>query len=573
MMNGALTKAEHKIKKPGLWRFILLCVLVLQVLLIIGRTGQRSNYYVDELFSFGSAHTYTFERKDAVYVTQSDVWTYEKWIDNAAVKKELYITPDVSLNRYNPLTIIKMLLLGRNYHGILNLLMSAFSPDALSPWPPLVLNLILFVLAQVLLYRTVKDLTGSFPVSLLAVFMYGFSAMCINTVMYIRFYMLVIFLLLAVLRLHQRMWKTESLLRHEIMTVASLVLLYLALRDSELVFILGGALVLAFAAGLALTKQFRKILCYLGTIIPIALWYLLTHSNYLSILLHPAEYISSAGAESGMVYSLLHMSFARFGGLTEIYRTWINNLFFGSRYVGIIVLFFLVVLFILRLSDRKGKETEKKEGRPGFVWIIAAVYVVYQAFVYLTGLTPARYTYLLYPLFSILLATGLNFLLKGRKYAKLLLAAFAGLFTAGILISQIGHPENLSWVYAQDRPAIEAVEKSGITDCIAVQSCDDDGNHALYDCFTLMPDSARLFPLLRDYNSMLDSSTFVSQLKSSGEIQAFAKDFPDRLLVWIRQDRPLGSCEEILKTAGYSLKLLGSTHASDIYIAQRSVQP
>ena len=113
-------------KRTGI--LLITCILLIQVAVITFWGSQRSNYYIDELFSFGSAYSYTFDKKDIMYINRSDAWRYEQWVDNHDLKEQLEVTEEESLLSQQMIDAIRMLLTRRNYFGILNLLMSVFSP-------------------------------------------------------------------------------------------------------------------------------------------------------------------------------------------------------------------------------------------------------------------------------------------------------------------------------------------------------------------------------------------------------------------------------------------------------------
>lgn len=170
--------------------------IILQSCLILYWAQQKTNYFIDELYTFGYAHTFTYDKEDVRYITESEDWKYEEWLDNSILKGKLVVSePDTLLNQ--PLAIaMKMLLARRNYMGIMNILMTLFAPGEVNKYPGIIFNLFLFALTQILLYIICKNKTKSTFVSLLMIIMYGFSSMAIGTYVYVRFYAFVILLLM-----------------------------------------------------------------------------------------------------------------------------------------------------------------------------------------------------------------------------------------------------------------------------------------------------------------------------------------------------------------------------------------
>ena len=234
-INQIAPDSEKTKTTPRFWRVLFLLVVIAQMAVICLWAAQRNNYHVDELYSLGYAQSYATGNNYKIYSRYSPEWKYETWIENRSLKNQLEISEEESLLREDPLTIARLLLTGRNYHGILNILMSVFAPDRLTMYPGILFNLVVFFFTQILLCRIMKELTGDEEASVMAVLMYGFSTMAVQMTLFIRFYTLTIFLFTAVIRLHQIMWRTENLRRHEFLTILSLLLLYFAMKNSELV--------------------------------------------------------------------------------------------------------------------------------------------------------------------------------------------------------------------------------------------------------------------------------------------------------------------------------------------------
>ena len=272
-MQASAITAEKRSGREKATPVVLLAIIFLQVVVVLFWMTQKKNLFLDELTSFGNAQAYSFQAKNTTYINDSSAWEYESWVDNHLLKGQLEVSKEESLLSQPPQRVLKMLLMKRNYNGILNILMSVFAPDSTSIYPGILFNIILFFFTQLLLYRIVKEISGSCLPALGAVLMYGFSAMGVEMTLFIRFYSLVIFLLLGALRVHQKMWRTEKIGLFELQTAFSFLLLYLAFKNSELVFIFAGALVLSFSLALVCSRHGKKALLYLLTAVPAGLYF------------------------------------------------------------------------------------------------------------------------------------------------------------------------------------------------------------------------------------------------------------------------------------------------------------
>ncbi len=533
-------------------RLVLLSILVLQMTVILFWAHQRQNYYVDELYSFGYAQSYLIPTKDFKKIDLSEEWKFEEWIRNQPLKEQLEVTKEESLLCKGPAEILKLLVTRRNYHGLLNIVMSLFSPGEVSMAPGIVMNLVFFMLAQLLLFRIMSEMTGSFSLSAVAVLMYGFSGMAISMAYYIRFYMLVILLVLAATRVHQIIWRTENLLRVELFTFLGTALFYFALKDSELVLIIWGSMAAAFVVGMLLKRQWKKAALYFVTVFLFVFGYVAKKTSLIDILLHPSSYASRGGAAGWTTRNLMAANPERMIQSSVTYFEWLGDLLFGSQ--AIMLCFFLLLLILAgRRFLYSGKHPAaagkyQKDGRSaGFVWIIAAVCAVYLVFSLLTALFAERYLSLLFPFFTILFWKAVHELTRSLLHRRRVLTGMLLMVCTGILSFNLFHSDRLLYLYHEDVPLIQAVQNAGIQDVILVSA----GRHSLYECVNLLPDEAMLYPMDLERHEI-----------NAGQC-------PEEMLIWINTATPPDPYVTDLVEDSYEIRKLGSTHTSDVYLARK----
>lgn len=525
-------------------------ILCFQVCLMIYWTTQKSNYYIDELFSFGSAHCFTFDKKDIGYIMDSDEWSYEEWIDNSVLKKQLEISSEESLLARPPFEGIKMLLSRRNHQGILNLLMSVFSPEKVSFYPGIIFNLFLFVFSQLLLYRICRELLNSPLMSFLAITMYGFSPMAISMVVYVRFYALVIFLVIAVVRIHQIMWRTESIAVYEVLILFSMFLIYLAMKNSELVFTFGAALILSYQTGTVIKQKWKKAICYFITVVPAGICYAYTKTSFLDMFFHPESYVNRDGPVGYLIRHLVNFNISYLKNAAITLLGWISTLLVGSWYVFCLFIFLVLVLLEIRWF---GGPHEKKPyaDRLGFIGVILSVSIIYTIFALLTSLPEPRYMSLVFPLFAILVWKLLETLTQQLKYKNVARMTCAALALAGILVSELKYPDRIDHIYREDRAVIQKILNTDIQDAVTIFSPPRHPYHPVYECINLMPDSGRIYPLKEDQH----------HIDTEG--------FPNDVLIWYLKDQDIEPYIGDLTENGYVIEKIGSTYTSDVYTAKR----
>ena len=559
-LHQRIISVSEKLKDRRIRICILSLIVLAQILLIAYWTTQRSNYFIDELFSFGYAHSYTFDKKDIMYINRTDAFQYEEWVDNHVLKKQLEIAGEESLLHLRLPQAVNLLLTRRNYHGILNILLSLFSGGKMSMYPPIILNLLLFVLVQVIIYRTMKEMTGSFAVSALTVMMYGFSMMAISTCLYVRFYELVTLLLLLAIRIHQKMWRTDSLLTCELWTIVSMALLYFALKNSELVLVIAAGLIGGYTLLLLLGRQQKKALLYFFTIFPIGVFYLIRKTHLLDIAVRPETYSHISGAEGWITKNILTVNAGRSCSLFFRYLEWISDLMFGSWYVLCSFLVLILILLEIRFLGTGKKSAQRKDDlhmaksgteRIFFLWLIVIITAVYYAFALLAALPAQRYFMFYVPMLTMIHWGVIDSLTRQMKYrAEILILCFI-FVCVEIMAAQLIRPDRIDYVYKEDRALIRDVKESGIDSAVAIYTNEGDSNHAVYDCIINMPDNAKLYPVDHTRHS-IDTA-----------------DCPEEFLIWIHRGRLTDNYIEDLTANGYLIEEFGKTHASDVYIAKK----
>ena len=205
------------------------------------------------------------------------------------------------------------------------------------------------------------------------------------------------------------------------LTLLSMALLYLAMKDSEMMFIMGGALAASYAAALLIAGQRKKALLYALTVFPASILFALTKTNFIDIALHPASYVDGSGAEAWMTEKLLSVNRGRLVALFFKYLAWLSDLLFGSWYVLCSFLVLVLILLEVRFLGKKKTAPREKGAAAGFIWVIAAVCGIYYVFAMLVAIPAERYFMFYTPLLAILLWKLLHELTAGLPTRRALL--------------------------------------------------------------------------------------------------------------------------------------------------------
>lgn len=339
---------------------VFVVVIILQLAVILYWAFQKQNFFIDELYSMGYASTFTGRGDTAQYITTSPEWKFNEWVSNADYKHYIILSEDESIFRLSFVEAVAKFMKKNTYEGLLNIAESIYGYNILTARPGIILNILLFVFAEIELLLLLKKLKLNTVSCFLALTMYGFSGYVISMVEYIRFYMLITLFLLVTLNLFYRMLNSDRIMGFMMSGAVLLALMYLSYKNSELTIAYFGAICLCFMVALIVTKQKKKAIltCFAGVC---GLLFVLRFTNYAAIFFNPNQYAYANPVAASNAQNIRDISIAKFIN----YAAWLYKLFmeyyFGSYYI-----FFggLVAITIYILSYKaKGMEDAKKHQR------------------------------------------------------------------------------------------------------------------------------------------------------------------------------------------------------------------
>lgn len=199
-MNALFELENNKKNKIIIWMFVAL--IVIQLFSFIYLSYEKNDFFIDETYSYIFSNSYS---ADSI---PSDESYYNQWINGSDFEKFSTVQENErfsynkvyynsSRDQHPPL-----------YYFILHTICSFF-PNTLSKWTGLITNIVLFALAQILLFFISKRVFNNSVWSLVPMALYGGSLYAINTVVFIRMYMLSTLLTLALLFVHIRFIKRK----------------------------------------------------------------------------------------------------------------------------------------------------------------------------------------------------------------------------------------------------------------------------------------------------------------------------------------------------------------------------
>lgn len=129
--------------------FIFAAIIMIQVVVMLYWANEKSNFYIDELYSMGYASNFTGRGDTERRISDGPEWQFNKWINNALFKEYLLVSEEEQIFQLSFTEAVQKMLTGRNYFGLLNIAESLVGYDFVSARPGIVLNILIFILTEI----------------------------------------------------------------------------------------------------------------------------------------------------------------------------------------------------------------------------------------------------------------------------------------------------------------------------------------------------------------------------------------------------------------------------------------
>ena len=507
---------------------------------------EKTNYFVDELYSKGYAHYYNISlRQGTVKIGDREDWVHGKWLKNSEFKKLFIVGEEESLFRIPACRAAGMILERKNYMGLLNIAESIISPGKMSKRPGILMNMLFQLMTQFLFIFLMKRMKFTEPVILCAASMYGFCGMTIGLVEYIRFYILTILLFVISFYAHYRVWTDERLSVGIAALLCSNAVLYLAIENSQLIMVIGGAFSCLFFLGLLVRRRWRSVALYSLLVIMPVLFFLWNYTPYIQILMHLRFYKGVGGAVGRTAGRILTATAKSVRNNLALEKDWVVGLLFGHRIITALFIILIVVSAVILMKRKKLPESGKTAG---FMLITGVTLIVFSAASSVAGLDTSRYYSLAFFPAVLLIFFALDRIYRTSGRSRIILAAVVLLTAASAVYTS--YAGEIEYIYRDEKPVIEELRKVNKLDVILIEA---GGNpqHEIYDCVNQMSAKSRICPVNIDNRRIRMPENW------------------KQVLVWIRTGKDTAPYLGDLEKYRYELTPLGSTHISDIYLMTR----
>ncbi len=540
---------------------VLSCLMLIQCLMLCYWQNQRGGFFVDEMFSLGSANSFTAD--ESHYITEDPVWKYNEWMDAKDLVGLLQVDQQESLTALPLTDQLRLLLKKRSYMGLLNIIVTGLGFEGYffqAAWRALALNMLFFIMAELLMAYAVKKLTGSDVIMCLSAAMFGFSPIIMGMCEYIRFYMLTIMLLLIVICCHIKIWDEKRDLPCMGWALIAFACAFLALKHSELMVVTCGPLFFFFILSLIRRRRFRLAALYTLPLIVGAYSFVGKKTNLLDIFLHPSNYAQPMSHGSSLItYNLItctpQRAWTNFSAILKI----VSEKWFGSGVIMAAFLILMVICLVYSAREKKKIRTADNTYR-GFVLILLLTALVSLIFNIPTGLCTDRHNSFLIVIFMIVFWFYINELRNTFDEKKFILV-IAILTAAGVLFSQ--QPGRFPFLYIDEKPTLEKTAEYVNDDRILFISTGQPNDnyywelHAIYDSLIHLGENDRVLAIAPEQKPKLKK----------------IKDLPDEFIAYCintQYMRGFDRMDRALKKVKYEPVFLGNTHLNDIYVCKRA---
>ncbi len=446
---------KFKTKLPVI---ILVLIMICQIGLVSYLGAQRAEIkgtHIDEMYSYVLANSY-----DGSKISTIDSY-WEQWIDGNSLMETITVQKgegfsydkvyyNNSFDCHPPL-----------FYALLHTVCSVFT-DQYTIWFGIALNMFLMLIADILIYLLSKEFINNKTVAVLPVLLWGISLACINTVLFIRMYMLLAVCSIGFLYMAVRSLKKGfNLKRCFFLFTFSLLGVF-----THYYFILFAFFVtLSYCLYKFFKKNFKEGLLFGSTV---------ALSVGLLLIIYPCAIEQATGSNTNNVGNEVSRSILNFSTLPNKiidFISWLSASLFNNKYIFAVigVLAFSFVTAMLIKTKIKHKKLILDSEFKLVIALLVIILVTIAASLHIAGdYASERYIYNLYPILAVLLVSFIYKLIENmdNKKIALIVLSLILLLNAGIYAV---HP-SCRYMYSAEKTEVETIVQSNAKNCIVINA-------------------------------------------------------------------------------------------------------
>ena len=323
--------------------FGFLAILLLQVVMMFYFCANKQEYHIDEIYSYILSNSYHCDNLSNAndiknhWISGKD--SFPKFVSVQTNERFAYHKTYLNntTDAHPPF-----------YYFILHTVCSFF-PDRFSKWFGLSINIIAFVLSQILLFLISRELFNGLIWQLLPMALYGFSPIAVDIVLYIRMYSVLVLFTLLLFFVHLNMLEGKLQLPY----LWCFLITFLGVFTQYFFAFSAFYLALFYCVFLWKNKKFRDLLYYSVSMISGVL---------LVFLVYPAAFRQTTGSSTNNVGNEVSSNFLNIAMLPErlssyrvqFTRRMILNWKWRLFYTGVLC---MILIFAAILRNKKSKKS------------------------------------------------------------------------------------------------------------------------------------------------------------------------------------------------------------------------
>lgn len=522
-------------------------ITVIQILIITYWGTQKENLYWDEFYTLERAHYISDSTPGDHWIDDDPEYKIGEWLPVSMIQDTLVVTREESILNDSFFSSLRKMLKSYNYSVLLNLFSVLISPGKISIWPSIILNIILFVINQLVLFTLcMRGFTDSIQ-ALFATAFYGFTSMCVSMATYVRFYMfatLLTTLFTYFVYLYYLTKDSERRKRIIYLTLAALTI-YIGYGNAQYVIIYAGFLALVLSLFIFFIQGWKRFLYFAIPVFGGGLVYVGLKTPYLKLLYDFEEaYAESEGALTATLDQIVEFDIRLLPGRIMEMGHNFGRYLFGSYFV---MIGFLVLLIGMTLIYRLADNIEERK-MDSFFRIIAFTLILYFAFfIALKLYEQIRYVSYVFPMLSVVLAAAVFNTFRDIKKNYIL----ALVLIISVILS-VNFKAKVDFLYTGDRYNIDKA-----------RALDADSMIVYANTHTTMI----------TYQSALmvghDAEYYVYSALEDNAIENLRADLRDRMLMITYAGTDRDDVFQLLDEEGYSVEQIGGTYQYSLFDIKR----
>lgn len=359
MENKKIEKREKKPKKLKVNKTVIafIIILLLQISVKIVIDYNKNGFFCDEMFSYGLMNykqAYLFEEP-----TFEENWHNKEYYDEYITiqKDELFNFSQVYTNQvedYHPPL----------YYFLLRIF-SAFSVGEFTKWSGLILNIIIFIFCDIIIFKIGQKLFKNNWLALLLMTVYGFSLFSAENTLFIRMYQLLELELLLLTYWAIDNYKNKKINLKEYAKLTAIIMLGSLTHYYFLIFLAGFLLV--YIIKLIKEHQFKNLAYLLLTILI---------SQLLTFAIYP-NYFKQITRGSGRNERKMTLENIISREQTYLNKLNSNMFFFYLKYIALILLIGLIICIVISIIKKRKIKDFKYASEMNVVIFPALIYWTY----------------------------------------------------------------------------------------------------------------------------------------------------------------------------------------------------